>query len=131
MNSATHLQPVLAFDGDCGFCQTVINKISARGLPSLNAVPWQFLPDAVTQPHRGRLNQEVLVLHHDQVIASGAQALAEYMRHSPGLRYQLAAAAIQAPLVRTAAQHIYRWIARHRHRMPTGTPACAVPPARP
>ncbi|MEU4359647.1 thiol-disulfide oxidoreductase DCC family protein [Streptomyces virginiae] len=131
MSSTAHPQPVLAFDGDCGFCQAVINQISARGQPTLRAVPWQFLPETATQPHRARLDHEVLLLHHDQVIASGAQALAEYLRHSPSRRCQLAGAAIQVPLLRNAARHIYRWVSRHRHRMPAGTPACAVPPARP
>ncbi|WP_331732443.1 DUF393 domain-containing protein (plasmid) [Streptomyces avidinii] len=131
MSPTSHAQPVLAFDGDCGFCQAVINHIAARGRPTLHAVPWQFLPDTATQPHRARLDQEVLLLHHDQVIASGAQALAEYMRQSPARRYQLAGAAIQTLLLRNAARHIYRWVSHHRHRMPAGTPACAVPPARP
>ncbi|MFD5617042.1 thiol-disulfide oxidoreductase DCC family protein [Streptomyces yangpuensis] len=131
MSPTSHPQPVLAFDGDCGFCQAVINQIVDRGRPTLRAVPWQFLPDTTTQPHMARLDHEVLLLDHDQVIAGGAQALATYMRHSSVRRYQLAGAAIQTPLLRNAAQHIYRWVARHRHRMPAGTPACAVPPARP
>ncbi|MFD8982009.1 DCC1-like thiol-disulfide oxidoreductase family protein, partial [Streptomyces sp. NPDC059564] len=99
MSPTTHLQPVLAFDGDCGFCQAVINQISAQGRPTLRAVPWQFLPDTATQPHRARLDHEVLLLRHDQVIASGAQALAVYMRHSPSRRCQMAGAAIQTPLL--------------------------------
>ncbi|MEU3774300.1 DCC1-like thiol-disulfide oxidoreductase family protein [Streptomyces sp. NPDC032472] len=131
MSPTNRPQPVLAFDGDCGFCQAVINQISAHGRPTMHAVPWQFLPDTATEPHRARLDHEVLLLRHDQVIASGAQALATYMRHSPRRRFQLAGAAIQAPLLRNAAQYIYRWVARHRHRMPAGTPACAIPPTRP
>ena len=31
--------------------------------------------------------------------------------------------------VNTLAGIVYRWVARNRHRLPGGTPACSLPPA--
>ncbi|MFF4158377.1 thiol-disulfide oxidoreductase DCC family protein [Streptomyces sp. NPDC001678] len=123
-------EPVLAFDGDCGFCQAVINRISTRGRPALNAVPWQFLPQEVTQPHLHRLDREVLLLLDGKVIAGGADALGEYLGSSSSYGYRTAGSAIKLPVLRRCARGIYRWVARNRHRMPAGTPSCAVPITR-
>lgn len=35
---------ILAFDGDCGFCQAAINQIRERSKPRMRAAAWQTLP---------------------------------------------------------------------------------------
>ncbi|UKY47833.1 thiol-disulfide oxidoreductase DCC family protein [Streptomyces inhibens] len=120
-------EPVLAFDGDCGFCQAAIKKISSQGRPSVHAMPWQFLPQSMTEPYLDRLDREVLLLANGRVLASGAEALAAYMKRSPALCYRVAGAAICMPLLRQCAHGVYRWVARNRHRMPGGSASCAMP----
>jgi len=100
--------PTLAFDGDCGFCQATITWLQHHARPRMRATPWHPLPDHITWPHRERLDREVLVFRGADVNDSGAQALG-------------------APVIRKVARLVHRLVAAHRHRMPTGTAACALP----
>ncbi|GHG50181.1 thiol-disulfide oxidoreductase DCC family protein [Streptomyces griseocarneus] len=122
--------PVLAFDGDCGFCQTAIDRISASARPAMKAVPWQSLPEETLRQYQDRLDREVLLFLDGQVLASGAEALAAFVGNSPARRYRLAGAVVRLPILRIGARVIYRWVARNRYRMPSGTAACAVPRRR-
>lgn len=122
--------PVLAYDGDCGFCQTSVDRIRGLAAPTLEAVPWQFLPAASTAPYVQRLDREVLLLHGGRVLAGGADALARWLGTSPSAAYRTLGAVLRLPGVRSCARVVYRWVSRNRHRLPGGTPACAVPPRR-
>ncbi|MFC4517337.1 thiol-disulfide oxidoreductase DCC family protein [Streptomyces ehimensis] len=119
--------PVLAFDGDCGFCQMAIDRIRASARPAMAAVPWQSLPQETVKRHQDRLDREVLLLLDGRVLAGGAEALAVFVGQSPARRYRLAGAAVRLPVIRAGARVIYQRVARNRHRMPAGTAACAVP----
>jgi predicted DCC family thiol-disulfide oxidoreductase YuxK len=120
--------PVLAYDGDCGFCQTSVDRLRALAAPTLEAVPWQFLPAEETGPHLERLDQEVLLLRGGTVLAGGSDALARWVGTSPSGVYRVLAAVVRLPGVRACARVVYRWVSRNRHRLPGGTPACAAPP---
>ncbi|MDX2592816.1 DCC1-like thiol-disulfide oxidoreductase family protein [Streptomyces sp. WI03-4A] len=120
--------PVLAYDGDCGFCQAAINRIRMIAAPTLEAVPWQFLPAESTAPHVERLDREVLLLRDSTVVAGGADALTRFLNSSPSRAYRTVAAIIALPAMRTCARAVYRCVSRNRHRMPGSTAACAVPP---
>jgi predicted DCC family thiol-disulfide oxidoreductase YuxK len=122
-------RPVLAYDGDCGFCQTSVDRVRALAGPGIEAVPWQFLPAEVTTAHLERLDREVLLLRGGTVLAGGADALARYVATSPSSAYRVLGAVVRLPGVRSCARVVYRWVSRNRHRLPGGTPACAVPPA--
>ncbi|WP_227025920.1 thiol-disulfide oxidoreductase DCC family protein [Streptomyces fodineus] len=119
--------PSLAFDGDCGFCQATITRLQRHARPRMRAMPWQALPDHITRPHRERLDREVLVFRGAHVADSGAQALGAYLASSPRFRYRATGLLLRAPVVRQAARLVYRQVATHRHRMPAGTAACALP----
>ncbi|MET8802936.1 DCC1-like thiol-disulfide oxidoreductase family protein [Streptomyces sp. NPDC004546] len=119
--------PRLAFDGDCGFCQATITRLQRHARPRMRAVPWQALPDHITRPHRKRLDREVLVFRGAHVADSGPQALGAYLASSPRFRYRAVGLLLRAPVVRQAARLVYRQVATHRHRMPAGTAACALP----
>ncbi|MEC4019285.1 thiol-disulfide oxidoreductase DCC family protein [Streptomyces sp. H27-D2] len=122
--------PVLAFDGDCGFCQAAVTAIRTSARPAITAVPWQTLPDAVTRPHLDRLDKEVLLFHGDAIDAGGAAALARYVRSSPSRRYRIAAALLSLPGIRLCARRVYALVSTHRARMPGATAACAAPQPR-
>ncbi|KJK57249.1 thiol-disulfide oxidoreductase, partial [Saccharothrix sp. ST-888] len=87
-------EPVLAYDGDCGFCQAAVDRIRRLADPRMTAVPWQALPERLTSPHLARLEREVLIFKDGNVRAGGADALARYAGSSPARRYRLAAAAV-------------------------------------
>ncbi|MER5433398.1 DCC1-like thiol-disulfide oxidoreductase family protein [Streptomyces sp. NPDC002588] len=121
--------PVLAYDGDCGFCQSSVDRVRALAAPAIAAVPWQFLPAEDTAPHRERLDREVLLLRGGTVLAGGSDALARYVATSSSPVYRALGAALRLPGIRSGARAVYRRVSRNRHRLPGGTPACAVPPA--
>ncbi|MFQ6849594.1 DUF393 domain-containing protein [Streptomyces sp. 35M1] len=118
---------VLAFDGDCGFCQAAVRQIQLRAQPRTAAVAWQALPPELTQPHLDRLNREVLLFDGGRVCVGGVAALAGFLGSSPTRTYRGVGRFLRMPLIRPAANLIYRWVARNRQRMPGGTATCAVP----
>ncbi|WP_097916912.1 thiol-disulfide oxidoreductase DCC family protein [Streptomyces sp. b84] len=118
---------VLAYDGDCGFCQATVRQIQLRANPRTAAVAWQTLPPELTEPHLERLDREVLLFHEGRVCAGGVAALAGLLESSPARAYRGAGQFLRLPLIRPAANLIYRWVARNRQRMPGGIAACAVP----
>lgn len=122
---------ILAFDGDCAFCQTMIDLITRWARPGITSTPWQSLPAPTRTRHRARLDREVLLLRGDQVLLGGADALAYVLRSSPARSFRGAATIAGFPVVRTIARSVYRWVAANRHRMPTSTSSCAIDPSPP
>ncbi|MER5404979.1 DUF393 domain-containing protein [Streptomyces sp. NPDC002769] len=119
--------PTLAFDGDRGFCQAAISRPQRHARPRMRATPWHALADHITRPHRERLDREVLVLRGARVADSGARALGSYLASSPRFRYRATGLLLRAPVITQAARLVHRRVATHRHRMPGGTVACALP----
>ncbi|WP_424863386.1 thiol-disulfide oxidoreductase DCC family protein [Streptomyces sp. MMS24-I29] len=124
---ATAQRPLLAFDGDCAFCQAVIQQIRVRVRPQMLAAPWQSLPEPLIRPHLQRLDREVLLLDGETALYGGAAALARFLGSSQTRRYRGMAFCLRLPVVSLLAGQIYRWVAVNRHRMPAGTAACALP----
>ncbi|MFJ5043987.1 thiol-disulfide oxidoreductase DCC family protein [Streptomyces sp. NPDC088719] len=118
---------VLAFDGDCGFCQAAVRQIQLRARPRTAAVAWQTLPPELTEPHLERLDREVLLFDGDRVRAGGVAALAALLGSSPVRVHRGVGRLLRLPPIRPAANLVYRWVSRNRQRMPGGTAACAVP----
>ncbi len=58
--------------------------------------------------------------------ASGEAAIAELLAGSSSRVWRLAGAVLGLPLMRWAAEGVYRAVARNRHRLPGGTPECAL-----
>ncbi len=124
-------RPVVIFDGDCGICTKLAGVITSYLKPassSLAVEPWQRL----NLPAYG-LSVEACVEALQYVDADGKVyaaelAVARLLKASrPWARP--AGYVIELPGVRQLAGVIYRWVARNRHRLPGGTPACAMPPA--
>ncbi|MFI6453301.1 thiol-disulfide oxidoreductase DCC family protein [Streptosporangium amethystogenes] len=121
-------RPVLIFDGDCGFCTTSVRFAERRiGVRAL-VVPWQFTDLPALGVTRERAEREVLWVQ-DREVYGGAQAVARLLS-AAGLPWSPLGFALRVPPVRWAAQGLYRLIAGNRHRLPGGTPACALPPDR-
>ncbi|WP_030908395.1 thiol-disulfide oxidoreductase DCC family protein [Streptosporangium amethystogenes] len=119
-------RPVLIFDGDCGFCTTSVRFAERRiGVRAL-VVPWQFTDLPALGVTRERAEREVLWVQ-DGGVYGGAQAVARLLI-AAGLPWSPLGFALRVPPLRWAAQGLYRLIAGNRHRLPGGTPACALPP---
>jgi predicted DCC family thiol-disulfide oxidoreductase YuxK len=124
--------PLLVFDGDCAFCTSSATWIARRLLrpsgPNAQLVPWQFSDLDALGTTRERAQTEVLWFAGDGQVYGGAEAFSRWLRFRGG-GYGVLGTAMALPLIRNLAAVVYRLVARNRHRMPGGSPACALPPA--
>ena len=90
-------------------------------------VPWQFTDLAALGTTAERAQREALWVGTDGTIYGGAAAFAEWLKFRGGA-YAVAGHVMNLPVVRALAAAVYRVIAKNRHRMPGGSPACALPP---
>ncbi|MFB6893344.1 thiol-disulfide oxidoreductase DCC family protein [Kitasatospora sp. NPDC056327] len=140
MENGVLTDPVLVFDGDCAFCTTCAQWAERYPRQTLasggwEAVPFQFADLAGLDALAGgrgevtpeRAGREVLWVTPAGRVYGGAQAVARLLMRSGGAWAYLGGVLALAP-VRPVAALAYRWVARNRHRMPGGTPACALPP---
>ena len=123
--------PWLIFDGDCAFCTSSAHWLAARldrpRGPNARLTPWQFTDLAALGTTVERAQREALWVGTDGTIHGGAAAFAEWLKFRGG-PYAVAGSVIDLPGIRALAAAVYRVIAKSRHRMPGGTPACALPP---
>lgn len=122
--------PWLVFDGDCAFCTSTATWLERRlhrpAGPNARLVPWQFSDLAALGTTAERARREVLWVRPDGQISGGAAAFAAWLRFRGGPVGGLGRA-IGLPVVRRLADAGYRFVARHRDRLPGGSPACALP----
>jgi predicted DCC family thiol-disulfide oxidoreductase YuxK len=113
------------FDGDCGFCTSTVNALSRFVAPDVDYLPWQRADLARLSLSADQVESEVWWLHPDETSAGGARAFTRLMRRGRRPWPLLGRLAELRPVVPLAVW-VYRWVARNRHRLPGGTPACAV-----
>lgn len=122
---AAPARPLLVFDGDCGFCTTSA-RFGQRMLELEHVEPWQFL-DLDTLPVTEEACREAVQwIAEDGAVASAHDAVIAALRHTGGV-WSLLGRLMAVPGVHWLAGVVYRWTARHRHRLPGGTPACRLP----
>ncbi|WP_432012875.1 thiol-disulfide oxidoreductase DCC family protein [Streptomyces cucumeris] len=122
-------QPVLVFDGDCGFCTSSVHFAERRLRPRCDFVPWQRADLQALGITQERAEYEVLWVTPTGTVYGGARAVAKILL-SAGGGWSLLGASLMLPPARWVAQGVYRLIAANRHRMPGGTAACALPDRR-
>ena len=117
---------LLVYDGDCSFCTSCVRWITARWNRSQRAVAWQ---------HLGSDELERIGLTLDDVSAAawwidpsrgcsrGHLAVARALQAAHGWP-SVVGELLLAPPFRWLAAGAYPIIARWRHRLPGGTPAC-------
>ena len=116
----------MLYDGDCGFCTASAH--AARGRWFRARVEVRPLQRADLVVHSLTVDKCVETLHvvdGDGGIHVGSDAVAVVLKHSR-LPWPLIGAVLRLPGVRSAAQKAYAVVARHRHRLPGGTPACEL-----
>lgn len=120
----------LIYDGDCAFCTRSARGIAARWVPGTAvAVPSSALADEDLEAlglTRADVDAAAWWVDEAGRRASGDRAVAAALRIAPGWP-GLLGRAIAAPPLRWLAPTGYRIVARNRHRLPGGTPACAAP----
>ena len=119
-------RPLLVFDGDCAFCTTWTERL--RGwLPVFpEAQPWQWLDLNALGLSRDDVTRYAWVLAGGRRYA-GHLAFSALLRMQPRIPLRFAGWLLATPPISWAAAVGYSLIARFRHRLPGGTPACALP----
>jgi len=118
--------PLLVFDGDCAFCTTWVRRLE-RVLPVFpESQPWQWIDYAALGLTRHDVTHYVWLLVEDGRFR-GHAAVAALLRSQPSLRWRFLGQLLITPPFSWAAAVGYALIARFRHRLPGGTPACAMP----
>ena len=122
-------RPVLVYDGDCAFCTTSVRFIERRIPVSAEIVAWQFADLEALGTTAERAQRELLWVHAPGQVVGGADAVAALLVESGGW-WRLLGRAAQIPPLQWIARAVYRLVAANRHRLPGGTPACALPAAQ-
>ena len=129
--SNTAKSTVLVFAGDCAFCTTVVDAaMDALARTPDRVVPSQWLSDAELAD---------LGLTRDDVTDAawivtgrrrfrGHRTASALLRMQPALGARVLGAVLALPPFDGIGALAYRWISANRHRLPGGTPACALPP---
>ncbi|MEP6481122.1 MAG: DCC1-like thiol-disulfide oxidoreductase family protein [Rhodoglobus sp.] len=120
--------PLLVFDGDCAFCTSSVNRLTAL-LPIFpDAQPWQWLDIDELGLTKDDVTHYAWLLtkrHH----FGGHLAFAALLRMQPSIGWRFLGNLLRTPPFSAVAAVGYEFIARNRSRLPGGTPACALPPA--
>lgn len=122
----TDSAPVLIYDGDCAFCTTWVQRLERVLDRFPKAQPWQWTDlEPLGLSHHD-------VTHYAWVLAGGRRyrghaAFAALLMMQRPWPLRFVGRMLITPPFSWAAAVGYSLIARFRHRLPGGTPACAMP----
>ncbi|GAB2826891.1 hypothetical protein GCM10027176_34020 [Actinoallomurus bryophytorum] len=120
-------RPVLLYDGDCGFCTTSVGFLERHIPTTAEVTPYQFADLKALGTTAARADREVLWVEEDRIFG-GAQAIARLLIDARG-PWRPLGLLIRVPPFRWLAAGVYHLVTVNRHRLPGGTPACALPAA--
>ena len=117
--------PLLVYDGDCAFCRRAVAVALSRMKVACRAVPWQQADLAGLGLTADEAAEAVWWVEPGVRKVKGHQAVAAALRHGrPAMRP--VGRLLEAPSLARVAAAGYDLVARNRHRLPGGTPACGV-----
>lgn len=120
-----HPRGVLVFDGDCAFCSSTLRVLQSV-LPAMpESVPFQWADLADLGLTRQEASERVWLVT-DRHQYGGHLALAWMLRHQPVAWQRFLGWLALVPPWSWAASFGYDLVARNRHRLPGGTPACRL-----
>jgi predicted DCC family thiol-disulfide oxidoreductase YuxK len=121
------------YDGDCAFCSRCARFIVRRVPTPAQVRPWQHTDLIRLGLTPSQCDQAVQWVSVDRagrrVCAAGPAAIAALLRSS-GRFWHAVGAVLGTRPVLMVSWPVYRWVARHRDRMPGGAAACALPAAQ-
>lgn len=117
-------RPVLVYDGDCAFCTSSARLLERIGTQAEIAA-WQQIDLGALRLAEAEAAASVQWVEIDGSARSGHAAIAAALCSAGGI-WTLPGRTMLLPGVARLAAGAYRLIADNRHRLPGGTPACAV-----
>lgn len=119
-------RPLVVFDGDCAFCTASVDRIRDRIRPDVDFIPWQRLDLPALGLTEQQVESAVQWIDGEGGRASGARAGALLLRRA-ARPWRAVGRLMLIPPISWIAAALYRIVAANRHRLPGGTPACALP----
>ena len=118
---------VLIFDGDCGFCTTTANYIEKNSSTPIEVHPWQWveLSDYGLTPEVAAAKVQISA---GGKTYSGHKAFAKLLRLQKQWWFKVLGGLMVTPPFSWGARLVYYFVAKYRHKLPGGTPACALNP---
>ena len=122
----THHTPTLVFDGDCSFCTSSAQWIEHRLPAGVRVEPWQRLDLSALGLTEREVTTAAYWVDEQGRAYRGDLAIAKSLVAAGGLRKVLGVV-LQLPPISLLSAIGYQIVARNRHRLPGGTPACKFP----
>jgi len=118
---------VLIFDGDCGFCTTTANYIEKNSSTPIEIHPWQWvrLSDYGLTPEIAAAKVQVFA---NGKLFGGHRAFAKVLRVQKQWWFKILGGLTVTPPFSWGARVAYYFVAKYRHKLPGGTPACELKP---
>ena len=113
------------YDGDCAFCSSAARFGKAKIAPNLEFLAYQQIDLTKFGLTVTECEKSLQYVADDSQIYSGARAVAQILI-SAGFPYLLIGRIMNLTLINKLALLGYNLIARHRHRLPGGTPTCKL-----
>lgn len=117
------IRPTFLYDGDCAFCSSCARLIERHVRTEAEVVPWQWADLGALGIEQPAAEAAVLWVEPGLTVV-GPDAIAVLLRRAQWYWRPLGWFG-SLPPVSWLAWPVYRLIARHRHRLPGGTPECA------
>jgi len=117
---------VLIFDGDCGFCTSTANFIERKSSSSIEVHPWQFIEVSKFGLTEAQVSSKVYMVVNGESFA-GHAAFAQILIQQRNLLIRAVGHLLMYPPLSWIARPGYALVAKYRHKLPGGTPACKMP----
>lgn len=121
MSAATFL-----YDGDCAFCSTCARVAERWIAAGVTVAAWQRAELDALGVTAEECDESVQWISGDGARSSGPEAIADLMRSGRTWARPFGWL-LGRRIVLRAAWPAYRWVSRHRDKMPGGTATCALP----
>jgi predicted DCC family thiol-disulfide oxidoreductase YuxK len=119
------VKPLLVFDGDCAFCTTWVHRLERVLDRFPESQPWQWIDhEALGLSHHDVTHYAWLIVDDERF--RGHAAFAALLRRQGQTGWRFLGHLLVTPPFSWAAAAAYALIARFRHRLPGGAPACAL-----
>jgi predicted DCC family thiol-disulfide oxidoreductase YuxK len=118
----------LIFDGDCGFCTSTSNFIAKHTSTPIEIHPWQFIDVSDYGLTEAQVSAKVYMVVGGRAFA-GHEAFAQILLLQRNWVFKTLGWLAMRPPFSWLGQPGYALVARYRHKLPGGTPACKLDPS--
>ncbi|MFM7146075.1 MAG: thiol-disulfide oxidoreductase DCC family protein [Actinomycetales bacterium] len=116
---------LVVFDGDCAFCTRSVDWARRWIRPQVGFIPWQRADLGALGLTVEDCSAALQFVNSAGVVHAGGRAVCA-MLEAGRVPWPLVGRLASLPGVRAVVDAVYRLVARHRHRLPGASAACAL-----